>query len=377
MRRYLAVLLFIMAAAPAANAQNSSIYLEGTAVTPEQWSFFMENFGIEAPVLGYTVVSNKAEAAHTIRFNVVPSYEDPSVNYAIWITLISNKDNNEILSFSWLFNELDEMYAYNQLLLNKAVIYIPKDPPEIQTVVETVVETYVETVYEPVVETKIQEKYITVPENEDWRNKWLYALASFNYPITFYRLQSDGLIGGIGIYDGDYENPTRVSPLDNRVFALPGLTLGAELQFLNWMSAELDIVLNLGTADNIRYFIALTADTAVKFPIKMVKNLLLEPYIALSFPINRPSDFSAFPPVSAGGGIQAGTKVGPAGIIFADLHYIHAIGDAVRINLYGDLYPEPKGIHYRRSVLGIGIGYKYGFLDRKKYGIFYHTKIEQ
>ena len=41
-------------------------------------------------------------------------------------------------------------------------------------------------------------------------------------------------------------------------------------------------------------------------------------------------------------------------------------GDVGRINPHGDLYPNPKVIHYRRSVIGLGIGYKVGFIDRKK-----------
>jgi hypothetical protein len=41
-------------------------------------------------------------------------------------------------------------------------------------------------------------------------------------------------------------------------------------------------------------------------------------------------------------------------------------GDVVMHNLERSLYPEPAEIHYKRSQLGIGVGYKFGLLDKKR-----------
>jgi hypothetical protein len=41
-------------------------------------------------------------------------------------------------------------------------------------------------------------------------------------------------------------------------------------------------------------------------------------------------------------------------------------GDTGINNHYGDLYPTPSVINYNRSVIGLGVGYKIGVINRKR-----------
>ena len=346
-RAWCSIVLLILAATSsfAENARDRNIYIEGIAENAEHYSFFMKNFKVEAEGFGYTVVADKVDAAYTFRFEVEP-YD--SAQFIIQITLFYNDTSARIVSFSRLFNNLEEMNEYTQLLFFNAIVLIPKSD-EGQTITE--VRTVVETAKEQ--------------KNDDWRNKWLYVRASFDYPVTFYLLKGNGLIDGVGVYEGTFDSPTRVSSIDNRVYALPGATLGAELQFLDFMSAEFKFQISMETLAN-KYHASLAAGADLKFPLKFFDNFVLEPYGTLSIPLNILSDYSKYPLFAAGGGIQFGIKGGSSGVFFIDVNYMVSLSDAVMKNPYEELYPQPKGIHYRRSVLGLGIGYKYGFFNRKQ-----------
>ena len=347
-----AVLLLLAAVFSFAdNAHDYTIYIEGTTTIAEHQVFFTENFRMEAEAFGFTVADDKADAGYTFRFDVEPYDSD---QFIIQITLVLNESGKNLVSFSRLFTDLDEMYEYTQFLFFNAIVLIPR-PVEIQTVTEVQTVTKVETVVETVAEQ----------ENDDWRNKWLYVRASVEYPVSFFMLKGNGLIGGVGVYEGTFDSPNRVSPLDNRIYALPAATLGAELQFLDFMSAELKFQASMGSSADSN-FVSMTAGADLKFPLKMFKNLVLQPYGTFLVPLNTPSVFSKFPFFAAGGGFQFGIKGGSSGVFFIDVNYVFSFGDAVMKNSYGELYPEPKDIHYRRSVLGLGIGYKYGFVTRKK-----------
>jgi len=203
--------------------------------------------------------------------------------------------------------------------------------------------------------------------NDQWKNKWIYFRASFDYPITFYLLQSTGLKGGSGLYNTD---PDRVAPIGHEIIAMPGATVGAEFQLLNFLSLELNLQLSMGdTRDHL--FINTAAGLELKVPVKF-DNIMLVPYGAFSFPLNVSPVFSEFPHVAAGGGMQLCTRAGKRGAFFADVKYMFSFTDAVMHNPYlafppsQQIYPEPAVIHYKRSQLGIGLGYKIGIIDKKK-----------
>ncbi|MDR1869401.1 MAG: hypothetical protein LBQ82_05410, partial [Treponema sp.] len=246
---------------------NRFIFIEGTADRADFQEYFMTNFKAEAFGVGYTVTGSKREAAHTVKFSVsqnmvtgtdgIRRQAPPGDNqYVIKISLLRNSDNFEIIVFDFFFTDLNEMYDYNQFLFLKAVSNIPPITEDDIIVVQE--------------QVRVQEHVI----DNSWKNKWLYLRASFDYPITFYELKDDGLIGGIGLYEGDFDDPIRTAPIDHRVLAMPGATLGVEGQVFDFLSVEINFQINLGdTMDNTFINMALAAE--LKYNFKYFNNFVL------------------------------------------------------------------------------------------------------
>jgi len=328
---------------------NNFLFIEGIAENEDQKEFFLTNFAIEAVTFGYTLTKTRQEAAYTFRFSVVPNTvtidgvqrpAPPDDNqYVLRIYLVDNKENMVVLRFDFFFTHLIEMYEYTQIIFMRAAVYIPP------------------------VERGGGTQVVKVETDSGWQNKWFYLRASLNYPIVFHALQPKGLIGGQAVYEGLYENPGELIPLDHKIQPQPGLTVGLEIQFLNFMSLEANFQISLGDTSTYNYFNA-AAGAELKFPIK-TSSLIIEPYLAGSYLFNPSPLFTEFPSISAGAGIQFAAKGGKSGAFFVDVSYMHSFSDAVMKNPYDQITPNPDVIHYNRFVIGIGIGYKFGFLDRK------------
>jgi hypothetical protein len=208
------------------------------------------------------------------------------------------------------------------------------------------------------------------PEDDSWRHKWLYLRTSFDYSVLLLQLRSKDLIAGAGVYDGDPEDPTtrtRVAPVDNKLVPMPGLKLGVEVQFLDFMSVEpgAQISMEQIMLNEIVYNVLFSLQ--VKFPLKFIKSLVLEPYGAGAYPMRFPQNkvFEDFPMYSYGGGIQISAKAGKNGAAFVDISYMY-FGDVGMKNYFGELYPNPGIITFNHSILCFSMGYKHGFIDRKR-----------
>ena len=377
MKKACGFLFFIILAGTsfAADPQNRSIFIEGTAVTAEQQMFFMDNFKMEAVALGYTVVDFEWDAGYTFSYDVIPNDPSDDFLYTIQITFFRNEDFTELVSFGFLFSDLEEMYEYNQLLFFRAAVNIPPivlpdgdswassgDTYNYQgdtgTTYQTA-DTGSSSVYQsgPV-------QMIRVPQSDEWRDKWLYFRLSFDYPITFYMLQGEGLLDGKAVHNGIDPPGQQKNLLDNRVVAIPGGTFGIEVQLFNWLSIEPKFMVGMENL-NDKSFITMAAGANLKFPLKF-SSIMLEPYGAFDYPIVYSKDvFESYPLYGIGGGIQLGFRGGRMGAFFLDVNYMYYSGDAVILNNFGAAFPEPPLIHYKRSAIGLGVGYKLGFIDRK------------
>ena len=325
----------------AQNTPTGSLYIEGAAQNEDNVTLFTERFTDEATASGYAIAERRGDAAHTFRYIIneiteVTDEETGTINVnepEIKIVIINNSNREEILSFEYFFNDINEMYNYTQFLFQRAAISIP------------------------------------LPRKSDfvdisWQNKLFYLRVSFDYPITFYALQPDGLIGGIGVYEGEYSEPNRVSPEDNKVLAMPGATAGFEFQFLNFMSLELNLQFSMGDPRN-NYFVNLAAGAEVKFPLKFFQHIVIVPYLSFMLPITVSEVFDEFSLFLTGGGIQAGTKGGKNGSFFIDAGFMFSLSKVKMHNPYGELFPEPPVISYNHYILKLAVGYKYGFINRK------------
>jgi len=263
--------------------------------------------------------------------------DSPDQTYILQLALKNNKTNISVVHQNLFYSSLEDVYDYFPLLIHNIFTHMKVRPAHTQTY------------------------------SEDWRNKWLYLRASFDFPITFYTLKSDGLIAGSGIYNGTFENPQSVQQLDNKVVALPAMTLGVEVQLLNWLSIEPTFQVSWEYLNDQDY-INLTAGLELKFPLKFLRSIMLEPYGAAIYPFFSSSSgiFDTVPLQFAfGGGFQISTRGGRHGAIFIDINYMYYYDDTVVYNPYKALHPKPDVIHYQRSVIGLGIGYKFGIFNRK------------
>jgi len=258
----------------------------------------------------------------------------PEQVYIFQLILKNEKTNQAILLQNLLYLSIDSVYDFFPLLIFNIFSKMNIKPTE-------TFETY----------------------NDDWRNKWLYLRTSVDFPITFYALKDNGLIAG-SVYNKT--DPTKIQHLDNKVVLLPAMTLGTEVQVLNWLSIEPNAQIGWEYL-NDQDFIDIEAGLQIKFPLKFIRNIMLEPYGSAVYPVFTSSSkvFKSFPLFAFGGGFQISTKGGRPGAVFIDVNYMYYYGDTVTYNPYGKLYSEPEEIHYQRSVLGLGIGYKFGLINRK------------
>ena len=334
---FFTALLLLTVSSFADNIHHRNIFIEGSADREDLFEVFMANFVMEAAGAGYTVTESKSEAAHTLNFIVSPNVGPDNNQYVVRISLLRNEDDFEVVAFNFFFTYLDEVYEYSWILFQNATLYIPLVTTE--------------------------ELNIAQGHYNSWKNKWIYLRASFDYPITFYLLKNDGLMGGIGLYNAKRSG---VSPIGNEIIAMPGATVGVEFQLLDIFSFEANLQLSMGdTRDNL--FINTSAGLEMKIPIKF-DNIMLVPYGTFLFHLNVSPIFSDFPPFAFGTGVQFCARAGTRGAFFIDVKYTFSFSDAVMHNPYlsleNKLFPDPPVIHYRRSVIGIGIGYKIGFFDR-------------
>jgi len=340
---FLPVFLVFAVSSFASDLPNRRVFIEGTASRADHREYFLRNFHDEAFGTGFPIAENVNDAGYILRFNVSPNVDRQADDnyFVINISLICNTDDLEVLNFDFFFTTLDEMYEHNQPLFLRAVSYIPPFSEDDLIIIQAV--------------------------DNRWKNKWIYLRASFDYPVTFYVLQGTGLWGEppIAVFNGNFGEPNfSFSDQDHKIYALPGATVGLQFQLLNFFSIEGNFQISMGdTRDN--NFINMAAGAEVKFPLKFLRNFMIEPYGTFVYHLKTSDIFYEFPPFAFGGGIQIGTRGGRHGAFFVDIKYLFSLTESGMHNPYGELWPNPEVIYYKRHVIGLGIGYKIGIFNRR------------
>ena len=295
---------------------------------------------MEALAAGYTLANSDNDADYTLRLAVTNNmvvYDDgfeeqappDEPQFILSLTLFRNEDNYEMVSFSFPFSELEEMYDHNLALLYQAMANVPL--------------------------TKLGD---VVEETDRWRNKWLYLRGSLDFPITVHALSGVDTVYRVTGSETDFSSYQK---LHHQVAYNAGLTLGLELQFLNWMSAELDFIARFG--DPLGNAFVPGLGLQIKFPIKPSRHYMLEPYVMAEAQMNTSSSY--IPPLSVGGGMQLGVKGGETGAFFVDANFLYTLGKIITESPYADTdFRDPNEIPWQRWIISIGIGYKIGFIDR-------------
>jgi len=323
------------------------------AVEPAQAEFFQKNFAMEIAGAGYTVTESPMEADYSLRLRVrsnAPVYSDGTTGpvpagedlYSLQITLLRNSDNSQVVSLSFGFSQLEEMYNHNLSLVYQTLANVPLNKGDDKTLV----------------------KYM-VGQNADrddwWRNKWLYLRFSFDFPISYYQSKPNGLYEGVFTYDGPLSNPPRYSRITHRIIPMPGATVGLEVQFLYWMSLEANFELRIGDAVGFAFMPGIGAQ--LKFPLKPSTHFMLEPYAAGVVSTNIEDNAVTYPRYAIGGGVQFGVRGGRKGAFFLDASYLHSLTEVVTNNP-DTVFTQPEKLHWNRFVVGLSLGYKVGFVNR-------------
>ena len=325
-----------------------SLYIEGTAEDGDNKAFFMYSFRVEAYKMDIKVTDCRYTALFTLRFDVQSHTDenDPSLNYIIHIFLYNNETGAELVSFGWTFADLEAMYGeQNEFLFYTAVALIPGIVRE-----------------DLIVREELMVVYVPVRDNR-WQHNWLYIRLSVDYPIAFYVLQPTGLLAGQAVYNlGPTGNVENFDHIEHLITPRPGMTLGLELQFLRFLSMELNFQLNFGDPRSNTF--AGMAAGARLMPVLRTNTFMIQPYAAAIRVINSSPQFYRFPRFAVGGGAQISVRGPGNGAFFVDINYMHFLGSVFRYNPYMAFAPNPPVIHYNRFVVGLGIGYKFGLLER-------------
>jgi hypothetical protein len=342
-KKTLCVLVLIFctfSAVYAANSKNITLIIQGTG-QPAFVQGFKEALIIEAKAAGYDITDTPSMAKYAIRFSV--EFDQEAQRSKFTVSLVKVVDQYVIVSMEYMFADEEEMLLYSQLVFFMLMANLPDN-----------------------------EVPSSAPLDDGWRNKWVYISPYFDYSIMFLALKKDGLDNG-KTFNDDY---SIVNILDNKVATMPGVGLGVEFQFLNFMSIEPGALISSEQVLKERAMWNIALSAKLKFPLKFIGNVVLEPYGACAYTMRFPQKptvepFAIYPQLVFGGGLQVSFKAGKSGGVFFDVSYMY-YGDTGLKNPYaktssGDEYtPNPKVIHYNQTILGLGVGYKFGFGNRKR-----------
>ena len=339
MKKVCALLVLIAIAMPVLSQSREDILVHVApvqAARPDHAAFFKENFDLETSAAGYALTESLQQADYVLRLDVRPNlviyddgFEEPAPpdepQYLLNVTLVQNEDDVEMVAFSFPFTELEEMYEFNLYLLYQAMATVPL--------------------------TRLGDIAIL---DDLWRHKWLYARGSIDFTIPVNQAPPNFFLW---TQEDEYDR----IPIYDEVMYYPGVTLGLELQYLNWMSSELILSARFGLPGVSAFNPSLGIQ--VKFPIKPERNFKISPYVMAQAQLSAPIQNYRIPPYSVGGGVQFGVRGGPSGSIFVDANYLHTLQQVTRNNT-SETHRLPDKINYNRWVISIAIGFKYGWFDR-------------
>jgi len=342
-KKTLCVLVLIFctfSAVYAANSKNITLIIQGTG-QPAFVQGFKEALIIEAKAAGYDITDTPSMAKYAIKFSV--EFDQAAQRSKFTVSLVKVVDQYVIVSMEYMFADEEEMLLYSQLVFFMLVANLPDN-----------------------------EVPASAPIDDSWRNKWVYLNTYVDYSVMFLAIKNTDLHAGAAYND----SKTRFNHLDNKVVTMGGIGVGLELQFLDFMSIEPGILIFNEEAQKAQTMWNIALSGKLKFPLKFIGNVVIAPYGAFSYNLRFPQKdtvepFAFYPQTAIGGGLQVALKAGKSGGIFLDVSYMY-YGDTSLKNPYtknsdGNFYtPNPKVIHYDQTVLGIGVGYKFGFIDRKR-----------
>jgi hypothetical protein len=251
-----------------------------------------------------------------------PGGADPS--YVLHLALVENATNTVLVEQELIYSWPEDARDILPLLVFTMLANIPPQPPPAL----------------PQPSRPPQPEPVVSPG--DWRQKWWYFSACGCWTPR--------------VYMGTFQSVSMTNF---------GFGLGAEMHFLNFMSAEagMDLAQDwvmISPNDVVKYRShVLEIPVLLKLVLKPASYFMLEPYGGIQF--NIPLNELTSPPLLAwAAGLQYGVKAGP-GAMFVDARFVMDIGDSTVTQQPGD-----KVHQYQRYAIKMAAGYKMGVFPKRK-----------
>jgi hypothetical protein len=356
MKRFMFGMIFLSSSilAFSQNRADTTLYVEPiTGGSPSDRTFFEENLKMEVSAAGYNLIDDLLDAIYSISSSIAPE-DDGNV---LSVTLSNVAESREMVTQELFFVRPEESYEVLpflvwQMLANAPFLVTeapPPPPPPPPTVVNT--DSGGAARMAPIVNL-----INAVPDDDTWKNKWIYLGARFGPSLHFYMTGSNSFNKDVDIQSFTVETG-----------------LEASVQILDFLSVQTEVVFSMDNADYRDLNDRLSAKVdhlynaayiyfplIVKGVLKPGRTFLLEPYggaylsAGLGGEINLP----------VGGwlaGADFGFKVG-TGVLFIDLRYATDFPDSTVSG--GSAYSGL--VEFRRHTATVSAGYKIGFLNRKQ-----------
>jgi hypothetical protein len=335
MRKNVLVLALLLCGWFSLSAQSHagvSVYVPpvtGRGYRPEDNSFFYWQLVFELSDQKFNLKNTQNGADFSLIGALAPYTSDPQYGerqYLLRLTLMNNKTGEIKVEGELVYESPDDVSYEFSVLVTTMIYTIPEAAGPEAVIPEAA-------------------------ESDDWRDKWLYFGAAVFWTPRFY-------------YMGSISNKSSYN------YANFGVGFSAEFHFLDFVSFETGAELtfdrlNLEKVSTEYRNVLIEIPFLLKYVIKPNDRFMLEPYVGaqINMPFYDPDkyDYAAKPyPFSGLFGFQFGAKTGP-GALFADARFAWDFG--------GSSVKETssRDVNYKRFIIHLGLGYKYGLLPKKNY----------
>jgi hypothetical protein len=317
------------------NRADTTLFLEPiSGGSSADRAFFEDNLEMEISAAGYTMIDDVLDAIYSINASIAP--EDDG--FVLSITLNNVKESREVVTQELFYTQVEESYEMLpflvwQMLANAPFLVndIPPPPPP------QIYNTDTESTNNSGRMTPIVNLVNAVPDDDSWKNKWIYLGAKFGVSPRFY---------------------TAVGKEPNTESITIELGVESSIQAVDFLSVQMEANFSLDTVDyqNETYRTPIfTFPLLLKVVLKPGRSFLVEPYGGAY--LNLPLTAEIQPPVGGWtAGFDFGVKTG-SGVIFFDFRYSTDFGS---IKVHGG-----EG-EFNRNIVSVTAGYKVGFLNRKQ-----------
>ena len=333
------------------NRADTTLYVEpisGGSATDR--SFFEENIKMEASAAGYNVIDDILDAIYSISGSIAPEDEGKVLS----ITLSNVAESREMVTQELFYVQPEESYETLPFLvwqmMANAPFLVTEVPPPPPPPAPAATDASSTNRMAPIVNL-----INAVPDDDTWKNKWIYLGAKFGPSLHFYRA-----------------NPDSPNTDNNQTFTVEA-GLEASVQTLDFLTVQMEVNFGLDnadyralktlsgtppTTDRVYKAAYLYFPLLVKGGLKPGRTFLVEPYggAYLNLDLGLQGNDMRLPVGGWLAGLDVGFKVG-SGVLFIDLRYTTDFLDAEVADSL---------IALRRHTATISAGYKIGFLTRKQ-----------